>query len=129
MRNITLDELEELALTAKPRLYSDDEKDITIAVEEHTQTFESAPVIVREDGTIFLGSELGGCTEMRIAADFESEPTDEQKASLAAVIAVIVDAFGVELDEDHLVLPESFPWDEIADRVDWLLECGLENDD
>lgn len=128
MRNVTLDELEELALTSKPRLYSDDEKDITIAVEERNQAFESAPVIVREDGTIFLGSELGGCTEIRIAADFESEPTDEQKESVAAVIAIIVDAFGVELDDEHLTLPESFPWDEIADRADWLLECGLESD-
>lgn len=126
MRNITLEELEEIALAAKPGLYSDDEKDVTIAVEECGAACESAPVVVQENGSIFLGGGLGSCSEILIAADFDSEPTDEQKETVAAVIAVVGDAFGVELDEEHLALPESFPRDEIVERVDWLLECGLE---
>lgn len=127
MSSVTLDELEELALAAKADLYVDDGKDVTIAVEEHNQAFESAPIIVQEDGTIYLGSEIGGCPEIRIAADFESEPTEEQSEAIASAIAVIVDAFSMELDEEHLMLPESFEKDAIIERVDWLLECGLEN--
>lgn len=127
MRTVTLEELEELALSAKPDMYIDDEKDITISVEEHAPAYESAPVVVLEDGTIGLGCELGGCTEIQVAADFESWPTDEQEESLAAVIAVMADAFGVELDEEHLSLPECFSRETVVERADWLLGCGLES--
>ena len=126
MERITLEELEDLARQAKSDIYRDAEKDVTVAVE--ASPYSGAQLIIKEDGLVYIpeDSDLGGCTEIRVEAVIDGEPSDELVSSVAAVIAIAADVFGMELDEGHLVLPEELDEDEIVEKAEWLLECGLE---
>ena len=126
MERVTLEELEDLAYKAKAELFRDAEKNVTVAVE--SSSFSGAQIIIKDDGLIWIpeDSDLGSCTEIRVGVVIEDAPSGELVSSVAAVIAIAVDVFGMELDGAHVSLPDELDEDEIIEKTAWLLECGLE---
>ena len=126
MERVTLEELEDLAYKAKAELFRDSLRDVTVAVE--SSSFSGAQIIIKDDGLVWIpeDSDLGSCPEIRVGAVIEGEPSGELVSSVAAVIAIAADVFGMELDSDHVSLPDELDDDEIIEKTEWLLECGLE---
>ena len=126
--NVTPEELGLLAIAAKPDLLEggfSDEEELTIAVDDR-DSFGSNPVTITEDGVVDVQEgRLSSSHEIRIAALFD-EPKDGQMDALASVIAVLADAFEIEIDEAHILLPEEYDADGMLGRVGWLLASGLD---
>lgn len=136
MNLVSIEELEELALDAKEAIcgYADDcNTDIYINVVKSETSLDSYHATVTEDGFIYASEErfFHGGNEVNVAIVFDDEHSDDvsdaQLDKIAAVVAVLVNALDVELDDEHVVVIHYMDLDEkIIERAEWYIDNGFD---
>lgn len=63
--------------------------------------------------------------DIRILVD--SASGEDTKETLARAIAVCANALDIECDSEHILLPDTWPAEEIMEDIDWVLMNGWED--
>lgn len=125
MKTATIEEFEDILFEAKTSILEaaeENETDVTITIENKDHAFGSHVITVTDDDIFIpIENDLGNTTDICIAA-----ATNLDSDKLASVVAVIADALEVEIDEDHVFLPEGKSGESLLNRVEWFLTNGID---
>lgn len=124
MKTISTEEFADILFEAKQPIAEAAEEngaDVTLTIEGNDHAFSDSVITIAEDDILVpVGLEVGDMTDIRMAA-----AEDAENDRLASVIAVVADALEIELDSEHVILPETLDEDAILDRAEWFLTNGI----
>lgn len=124
MKTISTEEFADILFEAKQPIAEAAEEngaDVTLTIEGNDHAFSDSVITITEDDILVpVSLEVGDMTDIRMAA-----AEDAENDRLASVIAVVADALEIELDSEHVILPETLDEDTILDRTEWFLTNGI----
>lgn len=124
MKTISTEEFADILFEAKQPIAEAAEEngaDVTLTIEGNDHAFSDSVITITEDDILVpVSLEVGDMTDIRMAA-----AEDAENDRLASVIAVVADALEIELDSEHVILPETLDEDAILDRAEWFLTNGI----
>lgn len=124
MKTISTEEFADILFEAKQPIAEAAEEngaDVTLTIEGNDHAFSDSVITIAEDDILVpVGLEVGDMTDIRMAA-----AEDAENDRLASVIAVAADALEIELDSEHVILPETLDEGTILDRAEWFLTNGI----